>query len=52
LKFVEDLVASKRKQVTGRPAGRIAIWDKIEEIMRDVPDDVLASIPAQDHSCG
>lgn len=45
LKFVEDLAGLETKVDNGNPAGRVAIWDKIEEIMRDVPDDVLASIP-------
>jgi hypothetical protein len=45
LKFVEDLAGLETKADNGNPAGRIAIWDKIEEIMRDVPDEVLASIP-------
>lgn len=45
LKFVEDLAELKTKADNGQPAGRVAIWDKIEEIMRDVPDEVLASIP-------
>jgi len=45
LKFVEDLAGIEKKEDNGHPAERIAIWDKIEEIMRDVPDEVLASIP-------
>ena len=45
LKFVEDLAELEKKTDNGNPAGRVAIWDKIEEIMRDVPDEVLASIP-------
>lgn len=45
LKFVEDLADLETKADNGRPAGRVAIWDKIEEIMRDVPDEVLAGIP-------
>ena len=45
LKFVEDLEGLETKADNGHPAGRVAIWDKIEEIMRDVPDEVLASIP-------
>jgi hypothetical protein len=45
LKFVEELAAIETRADNGNPTGRIAIWDKIEEIMRDVPDDVLASIP-------
>jgi len=45
LKFVEDLAGLETKADNGQAAGRAAIWDKIEEIMRDVPDEVLASIP-------
>ena len=45
LKFVEDLAGLETKADNGHPAKRVAIWDKIEEIMRDVPDEVLASIP-------
>lgn len=44
LKFVEDL-ASLKPKVDNGPIGRAAIWDKIQEIMSDVPDEVLASIP-------
>jgi hypothetical protein len=44
LKFVEDLAELEKKADNGNPGGRVAIWDKIEEIMRDVPDEVLASI--------
>jgi hypothetical protein len=45
LKYVEELAGSETKADNGHPTGRVAIWDKIEEIMRDVPDEVLASIP-------
>ena len=45
LKFVEDLAELETKADNGHPVERVAIWDKIEEIMRDVPDEVLASIP-------
>ena len=45
LKFVEDLAGVETKADNGHPHGRVAIWDKIEEIMRDVPDEILASIP-------
>jgi hypothetical protein len=45
LKFVEDLAGLETKIDNGHPAERIAIWDKIAEIMREVPDEVLASIP-------
>ena len=31
----------------GHSVERVAIWDKIEAIMRDVPDEVLASIPTE-----
>ena len=45
LKFVEDLAGLETKVDNEQSAGRVAIWDKIEEIMRDVPDEVLAGIP-------
>jgi len=45
LKFVEDLAGLETNADNGLAAGRVAIWDKIEEIMRDVPDEVLANIP-------
>jgi LmbE family N-acetylglucosaminyl deacetylase len=45
LKFVEDLAELETKADNGHPAEQVAIWDKIEEIMRDVPDEVLAHIP-------
>jgi hypothetical protein len=45
LKFVEDLAGLERKADNGHPAEDVAIWDKIEAIMRDVPDEVLAGIP-------
>ena len=45
LKFVEDLAGLEAKADHGNPGRRLAIWDKIEEIMRDVPDEVLGSIP-------
>ena len=45
LKFVEDLAGLPTKADNAHPTGRVAIWEKIEEIMRDVPDEVLASIP-------
>ena len=47
LKFVEDLAGLETKADNGHPAERVAIWDKIEAIMRDVPDEVLASIPTE-----
>jgi hypothetical protein len=46
LKFVEDLASLETKTDNGYVVARVAIWDKIEAIMRDVPDEVLASIPA------
>lgn len=45
LKFVEDLADLEAKAANGHPTERVAIWDKIEEIMRDVPDEVLGNIP-------
>jgi hypothetical protein len=45
LKYVEDLAGLETKADIRHPAGRFAIWDKIEEIVRDVPDEVLANIP-------
>ena len=45
LKYVEDLTAAKGKADNGDNALRVPIWDKIEAIMSDVPDDVLATIP-------
>lgn len=45
LKYVEDLATEEPKADNGHASGRIAIWEKIEAIMRDVPDDVLATIP-------
>lgn len=44
LKFVEDLAAVKTKVDDLQAVARVAIWDKIREIMRDVPDEVLAKI--------
>ncbi len=38
LKFVEDLATLETKADNGLAAGRVAIWDKIEQIMRDVPE--------------
>jgi len=45
LRLVEDLAGLETNADNGHPAGHVAIWDKIEKIMRDVPDEVLASIP-------
>ena len=45
LKFVEELAGPEVQADNGQPASRVAIWDKLEDIMRDVPDEVLASIP-------
>ena len=44
LKFVEDLAEVEAKTDNGHQAG-VPIWDKIQAIMRDVPDEVLANIP-------
>ena len=46
LKFVEELAEVEAKSDNGQAAGNIPIWDKIQAIMHDVPDEVLASIPA------
>ena len=43
LKYVEELASDKADRENGN--GQPAIWDKIETIMRDVPDEVLATIP-------
>jgi hypothetical protein len=45
LKFVEDLTSVETKEDNGRVTGRVAVWNKIAEIMRDVPDEVLSRIP-------
>ena len=45
LKYVEGLAAEGAKAGNGHRAGRVAIWDKIQAIMSDVPDEVLATIP-------
>jgi len=45
LKFVEDLADVEAKADNGHADGRVPVWDKIQAIMRDVPDEVLASIP-------
>lgn len=45
LKYVEELTAEEAKGDNGNAAGGVAIWDKIEAIMSDVPDEVLAAIP-------
>ena len=45
LKFVENLAGAATKADNGHPVERVAIWDTIEEIMRDVPDEVLERIP-------
>jgi LmbE family N-acetylglucosaminyl deacetylase len=45
LEFVEVLECRETKADNGHAAERVAIWDKIEEIMRDVPDAVLSRIP-------
>jgi hypothetical protein len=46
LKFVESLVGRETEPSNGQYEGRLAIWDRIEEIMSDVPEEVLARIPA------
>jgi hypothetical protein len=43
LKYVEGLASDEADREDGH--GQPAIWDKIEAIMRDVPDEVLATIP-------
>jgi len=43
LKYVEELASDKADRENGN--SQPAIWDKIETIMRDVPDEVLATIP-------
>lgn len=45
LRFVEDLADVEAKPDNGHADGCVPIWDKIQAIMRDVPDEVLASIP-------
>jgi len=45
LKFVEDLAGVEGKVDNGYAPDRVPIWDKIQAIMHDVPDEVLASIP-------
>jgi hypothetical protein len=45
LRFVEELAVLEARADNANPTGRLSIWDKIDEIMRDVPDDVLANIP-------
>lgn len=45
LKFVEDLAEVEAKAQNGQAAGTVPIWDKIQAIMHDVPDEVLANIP-------
>jgi hypothetical protein len=45
LKFVEDLADIEAKADNGHASKGVAIWDKIEAIMHDVPDEVLANIP-------
>jgi sugar-specific transcriptional regulator TrmB len=43
LKYVEKLASDEVDRENGH--GQPAIWDKIQTIMRDVPDEVLATIP-------
>ena len=45
LKFVEDLADVEAKVDDGHAPDRVPIWDKIQAIMHDVPDEVLANIP-------
>lgn len=46
LKFVEDLAEVEAKSDNGQTVGgRVPIWDKIQAIMQDVPDEVLGNIP-------
>jgi LmbE family N-acetylglucosaminyl deacetylase len=45
LKYVEDLAAEETERDNGNVADGVAIWDKIEAIMRDLPEEVLATIP-------
>jgi hypothetical protein len=45
LKFVEELASPETGADNDHSDERVAIWDKIRAIMRDVPDEVLASIP-------
>lgn len=43
LKYVEELASDEADSENGH--GTPAIWDKIEAIMHDVPDEVLTTIP-------
>lgn len=43
LKYVEELASHEANRENSH--GQLAIWDKIEMIMNDVPDEVLAMIP-------
>ena len=45
LKFVEDLAEVEAKADNGRRTGSVPIWDKIQAIMQDVPDQVLSNVP-------
>jgi hypothetical protein len=45
LKFVEDLASLEIKADNGHSTGRVAIWDKIQVIMSDVPEEALSNIP-------
>jgi len=45
LKLAEELADTEAKADNGHATGRVPIWDKIQAIMRDVPDEVLANIP-------
>jgi hypothetical protein len=45
LRFVENLAEVEGKAENGQEADRIPIWDKIQAIMREVPDEIFARIP-------
>ena len=45
LRFVEELADVEAKADNGHSVGRVPIWEKIQAIMDDVPDEVLANIP-------
>lgn len=45
LKFVEELAEVKAKPGNGQAGAHVPMWDKIQAIMHDVPDEVLADIP-------
>jgi hypothetical protein len=45
LRFVEELADVEPRADNGHSVGRVPIWEKIQAIMDDVPDEVLANIP-------